>query len=170
MVLLRPLAAWLATMTLVTLAGVFVLSRTEDTLADRAIAVAVLAATAYAVVKVLRWWATRYVITQERVMRISGLLSVRVSSIPLSKVNDTTFSRSIWGRVLGFGDLTLESAAEKAGLSCLAFLPNPTEVYRIVTSLLAERGRDEPDEQPVRRWPGTRDAGADDTGPLPRFG
>lgn len=168
--LLKPLAWWLATMIAVTVAGTFVLARTDAPLAQQLIGAVVIGVTGYAVVRVLHWWATRYVITRERVIMINGLVSVRVSSLPLSKVNDTTLSRSLWGRLLGYGDLTLESAGERAGLSRLIYLPKPKDAYRLVSSLLAERDRREGDVQRSRQWPGITVAGKDDTGPLPRFG
>lgn len=169
-VLRKPLAIWLGTLVAVTVAGTFAGARIDAELADRVIGAVAAAATLYAIAEVLRWRSIHYVITRERVMQVSGVLSVRVSSVPLSKVNDTTFTRSIWGRVVGFGDLVLESAGEKAGLSRLAFLPRPNEAYLLLTSLLAERDRSR--QEVVRRplWPGARVQGEDDTGPLPQFG
>lgn len=169
-VLFKPLVAWLATMAVVTVGGVVLLARTDSVMAERALGAVVLLSTGYAVARTLQWWATRYVITEERVMLISGVISVRVSSIPLSKVNDTSFSRSLWGRLFGFGDLSLESAGERAGLSSLRFLPKPREVYRLVASLLAERDRSDTPAPVPQHWPGVRATGKDDTGPLPRFG
>lgn len=168
-VLAKPLTLWVAAMTFLTLAGTLVLARTAAPIAERILAALALAATGFTAVRLLQWWATRYVFTQERVMLLSGLLSIRVTSVPLAKVNDTTFSKSFWGRIFGFGHLVLESAGERAGLSQLLFLPKPEEVYRLLTSLLSEPYRREQNGSRAR-WPGVRAASEDDTGPLPRFG
>lgn len=156
-------------MAVASVAGVFAEARTENPIVDRVLAALVLTATAYTLVRVLRWWAARYVITGERVMVMSGVVSVRVSSIPLSKINDTTFTRSWAGRFLGYGDLMLESAGERAGLSRLGFVPKPRDAYRLLTSLVNETARPARPAGPERRRPAPGIPGPDDTGPLPRF-
>lgn len=169
-VLLRALAVWLATVAALTVIGIFVLARSDSEPAERFIGGVVMAATVYLILSALRWWARRYVVTEERVLLVEGLLSVKVSSVPLSKVNDITFSRSLWGRIFGFGDIFVESAAERGGFSGLVCLPRPKEVYRVLTNLLAERDRIERPVAQPQVWPGIKVMSADDTGPLPRLG
>jgi hypothetical protein len=117
--------------------------------------------------RTLEWWVDRIVVTNRRVVEVSGLLTRQVASIPLGKVTDMTYRRSIWGRLLGYGDLVLESAGQQQALTRIDHLPDPDFFYRTVTSLITsapivvevEDGEDRLD-------PGTLDE--DDTGPLPR--
>lgn len=168
LVLARPVALWAVWMLSASVINAF-LGALTGSLVDPVITAVVLAATAFAVVRVLQWWAARYLVTDRRVISISGLVAVRVASVPLSKVNDVILTRPFFGRLFGYGDLLLQSAAERTGLPRLTFLPKPREAYRLITALLA------PDEvRPPgparRRWPGARGSQEDDTGPLPRFG
>ncbi|MGI8426162.1 MAG: PH domain-containing protein [Actinomycetota bacterium] len=169
-VLAKPLLIWLISVGALAFAGAFASSRTDNAVVNQAIALLVSIVTIYAVFKVLVWWAAQYAITDHRVMLITGLLSVKVSATPLSKINDTIFVRSIWGRLLGYGNLVMESAGERAGLRDLQFLPKPNAVYRLLTSLVAEVDEKRGEGPRPQAWPGARDLGGDETGTLPRMG
>jgi len=168
-VLARSLAVWIVCVAILAFAGAYASSHTQSALASRVITVLVVIVTIYAVFKLMVWWAAQYALTDHRVMLITGLLSVKVSATPLSKINDTTFVRSIWGRLLGYGDLVLESAGERTGLSDLKFLPKPNSVYRLLTSLIAEGDAARNESPRPQVWPGSRDPGGDETGTLPRM-
>src|SRR4051794_24400485 len=49
----------------------------------------------------LSWHNEQFVITDRRVLLIDGLLSRRVAIMPLAKVTDLTYRRSVAGRLLG---------------------------------------------------------------------
>lgn len=115
--------------------------------------------------KAWAWWIARYVITDQRVLLVEGVLNRRVRAIPLSKVTHTDFRRTLFGRVLGYGNLSLDSpGAAVAGLSELTSIPRPDEIYRLVMSLVA--GVNGEEASAPRGSSGGR--GGDDTGPLPR--
>ncbi|MDP2623708.1 MAG: PH domain-containing protein, partial [Actinomycetota bacterium] len=46
------------------------------------------------------WWFTHYVLTNERLIRRSGILSRKGKEIPLENINDMSFSQTILERVL----------------------------------------------------------------------
>lgn len=107
------------------------------------------------------WRADRIVVTNRRIVEVSGVLTRKVASMPLAKVTDMTYRRSLLGRLLGYGELVVESAGQHQGLSRIGHLPHPDHFYRTVTSLVASA------PVVVER----EDAGSpedDDTGPLPR--
>jgi uncharacterized membrane protein YdbT with pleckstrin-like domain len=105
------------------------------------------------------WWIARYVITDERVLLIEGLISRRVRAVPLSKVTHTDYRRTLSGRLLGYGTISLDSAGTHDGLRELTSIPKPDQVYRLVMSLVSGGGsRSE-----------VTDAALADTGPLPRL-
>ncbi|HSO50549.1 MAG TPA: PH domain-containing protein, partial [Acidimicrobiia bacterium] len=58
----------------------------------------------------IRWWTTQHVITNERVIHRTGLISKKGKEIPLEVINDVAFSQRAWERLFGTGDLLIESA------------------------------------------------------------
>src|SRR5580765_1991066 len=63
-------------------------------------------------VVVIMWWTERYVITDKRMMMSTGLLTHKLGMMPLSKVTDLTFERSVGCRMLGYGTVVVESAGQ----------------------------------------------------------
>jgi membrane protein YdbS with pleckstrin-like domain len=114
--------------------------------------------------KAWAWWVARYVITDQRVIFIEGVLNRRVRAVPLSKITHTDYRRSLFGRMLGYGDLTLDSPGGATGLRELTSVPNPDEVYRLIMSLVSGTAT----ARATARRPGGG-LEAEDTGPLPRL-
>ncbi|HZD74476.1 MAG TPA: PH domain-containing protein [Actinomycetota bacterium] len=81
----------------------------------------------------LRWATTHFVLTTDRLIFRSGVLSKLSKEIPLERVNDVTYSQSFWERLIGAGDLFIESAGER-GQSIFQNIPRPegvqVEIYR----------------------------------------
>ena len=110
---------------------------------------------------VVQWWVTRIIVTDRRILEISGLVSRRVASMPLPQVTDTTYHRSIAGRLFGYGDLVVESPGSHPGLSRIGYVPQPDDFYRLVMSLMNASSGDAPDEVVVS-------PGDEDTGEIPQ--
>lgn len=72
----------------------------------------------------LRYWNQEYVLTNRRVLQVEGVLNKRVVDSSLEKINDAVLTQSIFGRVFGFGDLEVLTAAE-TGISRFRMLVNP---------------------------------------------
>ena len=88
------------------------------------------------------WWIERIVITDKRVMLAQGFIVHKVGMMPLSKVTDLTFERSIGGRMLGYGTLIVESAGQIQALNRIDFMPRPEEVYEALSELVfGEKGK-----------------------------
>ena len=62
--------------------------------------------------RVLRWATTHLVLTTERLIFRSGVVAKFGREIPLERINDVTFSQSLFERLVGVGDLLIESAGE----------------------------------------------------------
>lgn len=81
----------------------------------------------------ISWWFTIFVLTSERIIARGGIIARRGVEIPLEVINDVHFKQTIFERLLGFGDLVIESAGEQ-GQSRFSNIPNPegfqAEVYR----------------------------------------
>jgi uncharacterized membrane protein YdbT with pleckstrin-like domain len=82
----------------------------------------------------LRWLTTSYVITTERVILRQGILSRTGRDIPLQRLNDVSFSHSLWERFLGSGTLVIESAGER-GQVVLADVPHVENVHAVLYRL-----------------------------------
>ena len=84
----------------------------------------------------LQWREDWFVVTDRRLLIRSGLLTRRVSMMPLSKVTDLSFSRPPIGRLLGYGEIVIESAGQDQVLRRIRYLPNPDGLYLEICDLL----------------------------------
>ena len=67
--------------------------------------------------KVLNWRHEWFVATDKRFLLFYGFIRRKVAMMPLLKVTDMTYDRSILGRVVGYGKFVLESAGRDQALS-----------------------------------------------------
>lgn len=58
----------------------------------------------------------RFVVTNMRVFRVQGVFSQSLATMPLIRILDITVRKPFIGRLLGYGDVTFESAAQEQGL------------------------------------------------------
>jgi len=86
--------------------------------------------------RVVHWWSDRFVVTDKRVMLVHGLLRRDVDMMPLSKVTDMRYERSIGGRLLGYGVFVMESAGRDQALSRVGHIWEPDWLYREICALL----------------------------------
>jgi uncharacterized membrane protein YdbT with pleckstrin-like domain len=78
-------------------------------------------------------WANRqYIVTDWRVIQISGVFSKEVTDSSLEKVNDVKLEQSFGGRLLDYGDLEILTASE-LGINRFAFVGQPV---RLKTAML----------------------------------
>jgi len=61
---------------------------------------------------VLVWRNKAYIVTNRRVIQISGVLNKDVVDSSLEKVNDVKMSQSFFGRMFGYGDIEILTASE----------------------------------------------------------
>lgn len=66
-----------------------------------------------------------FVITNMRVFRASGVFSVRIATMPITRILDITVQKPLLGRLLGYGHFTFESAAQAQGLREIRFIGDP---------------------------------------------
>jgi uncharacterized membrane protein YdbT with pleckstrin-like domain len=84
---------------------------------------------------VMEWWVERIVVTDKRFMISSGVFETKVAMMPITKVTDLTYERTVMGRMFGFGTLVVESAGQIQALNRIDFLPNPEQVYDAISEL-----------------------------------
>lgn len=66
-----------------------------------------------------------FVVTNMRVFRASGVFSVRIATMPISRILDITVDKPLLGRLLGYGHFVFESAAQEQGLRNIRFIGDP---------------------------------------------
>ncbi|WP_016697552.1 PH domain-containing protein [Actinoalloteichus spitiensis] len=85
---------------------------------------------------VLEWWVERIVITDKRFMLTTGVFTTKVAMMPIGKVTDLTFQRTLGGRLLGYGTVVVESAGQVQGLDRIEYTPNPEEINDAISELV----------------------------------
>ena len=97
--------------------------------------IAVLIVARFVVWPFLKWLTTSYIVTDRRIITRVGVVARTGRDMPISRVNDVTFSHSgLLERILGCGTLVVESAGERGQL-VLRDVPHVEEVQRDVYKL-----------------------------------
>lgn len=78
-----------------------------------------------------RWWTSYFVVTSDRVIHREGIIGKSSMEIPLEAINDVRFQQSVFERLIGAGDLIIESAGE-TGRETFSDIRHPEEVQRTI--------------------------------------
>lgn len=98
----------------------------------RIVAVALLVITAlWLVGRYLKWLTTNFVITSQRLIFRQGVIGKSGVEIPLERVNNVNFNQSVFERLLGAGDLLIESGGED-GQQRFTDIRHPDKVQNLV--------------------------------------
>jgi membrane protein YdbS with pleckstrin-like domain len=88
---------------------------------------------------------TAYVITNARMIRMSGVLNTRVESIPWIRVTDIDIGQTFLERMLHCITVNIESANETTGLRRMSGIGNPEEFNRhLMDMVVAKQGATTP--------------------------
>ena len=101
-----------------------------------------------AIWKVVNWRHDWFIATDKRLLLFHGFLTRRVPMMPLTKVTDMAYERSVPGRILGYGRFVLESAGQDQALHKVSFVPDPDHHYRIICSEIFGVGERNPFDDP----------------------
>ena len=71
-----------------------------------------LAAALYPMIEYLNWKNNLWCITSVRVVDESGFFTRYSKESPLDKINNVEYDQSIWGRLFGYGNVDIQTAAE----------------------------------------------------------
>lgn len=86
-------------------------------------------------------WRDVFVVTNWRVVRLSGVLTVRAATMPINRILDMTMTRTMLGRLLGYGHFVFESAAQEQGLREIKFVPDILSVDREINNAVNRETR-----------------------------
>ena len=111
--------------------GIVVLAKTDsDGLNIVALALLVIAAL-WLTGRYLKWITTNFVITSQRLIFRQGVFAKSGIEIPLERVNNVNFNQSVFERMLGAGDLLIESGGED-GQQRFTDIRHPDKVQNLV--------------------------------------
>ena len=74
-----------------------------------------------------------HVLTNRRLIQQTGILNKRSSDAPLDKVNNVEHLQTLWGRILGYGDVEIDTASEH-GCTRFAGISRPLEFKNAITA------------------------------------
>src|SRR6266571_5415879 len=87
-------------------------------------------------IKILDWSVDYFVVTSQRFVLATGVITRKVNMMPLTKVTDMSFQRTTLGRILGYGEFILESAGQDQALRVVDHIPYPEQLYLEVCGLI----------------------------------
>jgi uncharacterized membrane protein YdbT with pleckstrin-like domain len=96
-------------------------------------------------VQVWTWLEDYFVVTSQRLIMTTGLINRTVNMMPLGKVNDMSFRRSLTGRILGYGEFVVESAGKDQVFHTISPLTYPEQLYLEVCGLIFKDSGDSDD-------------------------
>jgi uncharacterized membrane protein YdbT with pleckstrin-like domain len=99
---------------------------TAQTVVILALALACLIAFVKLFIDYLVWQAEEYLVTNERVIKVWGIINKNLSDSSLDKVNDVEMYQSMFGRLWGYGTIKILTGNE-AGANEYDYINNPNE-------------------------------------------
>jgi uncharacterized membrane protein YdbT with pleckstrin-like domain len=91
---------------------------------------------AWAGAKIIDWRVTYFIITQNRLMLVTGVVSKSIGMMPLAKVTDMRLERTPLGRALGYGEFVIESAGQEQALRDVPFVPYALQLYQEILAMI----------------------------------
>ena len=124
-------------------AGVATIAMTEAggtvrTVAAWASLAAIAVSTVWVIARYVRWGSTHFVVTNQRIIFRSGLLVTRGVEIPLDRVSTVHSSQGLGARLVGAGELVIESGGE-SGRQHFTDIRHPGRVQREIHGQMASR-------------------------------
>ena len=60
----------------------------------------------------IAWRSRSWILTDRRLIRHTGVINIQERSIPLKNIQDVSYTASLLGRILNYGNLDVESAGQ----------------------------------------------------------
>lgn len=80
----------------------------------------------------LEWRHDWFVGTDKRLLLRYGLITNRIAMMPLVKVTDMSYNRSVPGRIFGYGKFVMESAGQDQAMREVPYVRNPDKTYKLI--------------------------------------
>jgi membrane protein YdbS with pleckstrin-like domain len=79
----------------------------------------------------LEWQAEQYIITNERVIQVEGIINKRELTTSIEKINDIETDQTLFGRILGYGTVDIITGSD-TGINKLDYLDKPLEFKKVM--------------------------------------
>lgn len=126
-----------------TVFGIFLYQKAPDNAVGTGlewIAIFVIVVTlAYMAHRFIKWYSTNFVLTTDRCIYRSGIISKRGIEIPLERINTIFFHQRLFERLVRAGDLTIESAGE-LGMQRFEDIRDPVAVQNLLYQTMEDNG------------------------------
>ncbi len=87
----------------------------------------------YFIYKYYSWRFDLWVVTSNRVIDEFGVFTISSKESPIDKINNVSYQQSLWGRMFGFGNVQVQTAAEM-GETSYTFLSNPQKLKEALST------------------------------------
>ena len=114
--------------------GIIVLAKSHGDVGKvlRVVTLILLVGTAiWLVIRYMKWLTTNFVITSNRLIFRQGVIGKSGIEIPLERVNNVNFHQTVFERILGAGDLLIESGGED-GQQRFTDIRHPAQVQNLI--------------------------------------
>jgi len=129
--LIAPVIVFLLTLGV----GTYLLAKYDNTALRWVVGLVMVASLVVWVVRpFVYWYSTQYVFTDHRIIVRTGIVARKGRDMPLSRVNDVSFSHSFIERFLNCGTLQVESAGTQGQL-IITSVPNVEQIQRDIYRL-----------------------------------
>jgi uncharacterized membrane protein YdbT with pleckstrin-like domain len=105
-----------------------------------------LAAAVYPLYEYLSWQCNLWAVTNLRVVDESGFFGRYSKESPLEKINNVEYDQTIWGRLLGYGSVDIQTAAE-LGETTYEWIQHPRQLKDTITQAQEEYKRQQMGKQ-----------------------
>jgi len=96
-----------------------------------ALGIGVLVLLWYPLRAIVAWATSNFAVTSDRIIHREGFIAKHTMEIPLEAINDIRFHQSVFERMVGAGDLIIQSASE-FGRNVFANIRDPEAVQRTI--------------------------------------
>ncbi|MFA5803121.1 MAG: PH domain-containing protein [Melioribacteraceae bacterium] len=87
----------------------------------------------YFIYKYYSWKFDLWVVTNYRVIDEFGVMSINSKESPIDKINNVSYQQSLLGRIMGFGDVQIQTAAEM-GETSYANISRPQQLKEALSN------------------------------------
>jgi uncharacterized membrane protein YdbT with pleckstrin-like domain len=135
----RSVRAWIIDQSLVIVAGLALFLLLSSMGSDLSIgigAVVLVLVAGFLAVRGAQAWFTRYVITDLRVLRVTGVFNRHAEFIPWGKVTDIGRSESFVQWLAGTATIRIESANERSAFRAMTDVEDPAQFYKVLVRMV----------------------------------
>jgi hypothetical protein len=81
-----------------------------------------------------QWWAQDFIVTNRRLLKVTGVFNKRSSSSSLEKINDAILDHNLVGRIMNYGDIDILTASGELAIDYFRMLNGAKEFKRVLTN------------------------------------